>query len=182
MQMQEVRIRGEAFKVITREDAERIIRETQPETLTATALRNADEQHDGYATLDLRTGEIVSMHKGSGESFRGGGTLLHLYEVSAAMLSDFGQPTMVPNIIRSDEAQEIVERESVGIKTGEVPFDESDIEANHVDDYLELEGDGESYESRWCAAYLSEHSDDPDPERILHGLRDDLDVVYRYAL
>lgn len=176
MEKQEVMIGGEAFAVITREAAERIIREAQPQTLAATALRNADENHDGFASLDLTSGEIVSMHKGSGESFRPGGPLVHLYEVSASMLSDFGQPAMVPNIIGSDEAQEIVEKH-VGMPG--YAFDEDDIEASDVDDLLDEKGDGESYESRWCDAYLHAHGNDPDPTDILRQSREDLDEVYR---
>ena len=176
-QKQEVRMGGEAFGVITREAAERIIREASPRTLAAQALEQADENHDGYAALDLSTGEIVSTYKGSGESFRPGGVLLHLFEVSANDINDF-RTSIVGDIIGEDEAQEIIERESSGALPSDYPFELDDIEANHVDAYLEEQGGGEDYESRWCDSYLHEHGEDPDPAHILDSLRSDLDKVY----
>ncbi len=173
MEKQEVRIGGEAFAVISREAAEKIIREADPRTLTAKALEQADEWHDGFAALDLQTGMFLSMHKERGESYRPGGTLIPLYEVSVEDVFEFGSPAMVPNIIGEEEAEEIVENHR-----GEpgYPFDKDDIEAEDVDNYLGV--DGESYESRWVAAYLHEHGDDPDPKEILRQVREELNEVY----
>lgn len=179
-QKQEVRMGGETYEVIAPEEAEKIIREAYARNIVATALEQADENHDGQAVLDLGTGKIKSTYKESGESFRPGDVLLQLFEVSAEDIIAF-HPPIVGGIIGVDEAKEIVERESSGALPSDYPFEQDDIEANHVDAYLDAKGAGESFESRWCDSYLFEHGDDPDPAHILQQARQQLDEVYGSA-
>jgi hypothetical protein len=107
MQMQEVQIRGEAFTLISREDAERIIREASPRAIAAKALEQAYEWNDGSAVLSLSTGEIMSAHIARDARNRPDHVFLHLFETSGEDVIDFGRE-LAEIRMPSEEAEEMI--------------------------------------------------------------------------
>lgn len=167
---QVVWMEDEAFGIIAREEAERIIREASSETLVGTALVTADDNFDGAAVLDLTTGEIVCVSMGrSGESVVLWNTQVLLFGVEALDFSGFS-PWTVGDILGEDEARKVAAARGYE--------DADEITKEDAAAYLAAHTD-ETYDSRFRDAYMSEHGEDaPEGDDLLASVREQIDVIY----
>lgn len=173
MAKMEVRLGGATHEVITREEAERIVREASSEHLVYTALMQATEKLDGAAALDLTTGKIVAVVSGDGGSYIDcPATLVCLFELSTDDFSEFS-PEVVGDILGEDEAQKIVAAREYE--------DADEIPEGDAERFLAAYTD-ESYDDRFCDAYLLLHGlDAPTGEDLIARVREGLDEVYVYG-
>ncbi len=196
-QMQEVRIEGEVVEVITREEAERAIREADPNEVVILAFVAAIGHEDGGAILDLETGDILaragactpSLNPRLGEREE---VYVVLHTVSNYTREIFWHEsyeasvlTGEHHVLRDEEVQEVLERTRERMRTeGHDEREIADADAQSIskeeaEEYLEEKN--EAYEDRLGEDFAYQLFNDlnmPNTGHFAHRAREQLDAIY----